>query len=152
MLENLIAEFGYFGLFIIAFLASGILPLASEVFLAAMPALGYNVWLSFLAATAGNYLGALLNYYVGLKGGEFVLSRYFKISPEQLDQANKRYERWGAPVLIMSWVPIVGDPLTIVAGVLRLDLWVYSFWIVLGKALRNLVVLGVVSSLLPYFG
>ncbi len=150
-MQNLITEFGYIGMFIIAFLSSSIIPLANEVFLAAMPALGYNIWLSFLAATVGNYLGAVLNYYMGYKGGQFVLSRYFKVSPENMQKTKALYERWGAPILIFSWVPFVGDPLTVVAGFFQLNLVIFSVWVALGKALRNLAVLGFISSLMNYW-
>ena len=93
MLQDLITELGYLGMFIIAFLSSSIIPLANEVFLAAMPALGFNIWLTFLAATAGNYLGSVLNYYMGYKGGHFVLSRYFKVSAENMQKTQTQYER-----------------------------------------------------------
>ncbi len=148
MIQNLVTEFGYLGMFIIAFLSSSIIPLANEVFLAAMPALGYDIWLAFLAATAGNYLGSVLNYYMGYKGGQFVLSRYFKVSPERLERAQTLYERWGAPILIMSWTPFIGDPLTVVAGLFQLNLLIFSIWVILGKALRNLAVLGLIRVVL----
>jgi len=142
MTEELLITFGYGGLFVISFLAATLFPLGSEAFVILMVARGYNSMLVLVVATAGNYLGSLTNYYVGMWGANFVFTRYVQIAPNTLQRAQSLYQRWGAPVLFFSWMPIVGDALTVFSGMLKLRLAVFSFWVLLGKALRYLVVVG----------
>jgi membrane protein YqaA with SNARE-associated domain len=151
MLIDFIFQFGYFGLFLISYLSATLLPLASEVFVLAMPRLGYNVWLITLSATAGSYLGSLTNYYVGRRGGDFILSRYMETKPKALARAERFFQRWGTVTLFFSWVPFIGDPLTAVAGAFHVDLRIFSFWVLFGKTLRYLVLLGLGNRLLAYF-
>ena len=139
-------QFGYVGLFIISFLAASLLPLSSELFVLAMPPLGYNIWWVGIVATVGNFAGALLNYYVGWKGSEFMLGRFFKIKESTRKKAEQFYERWGQVSLFFSWVPIIGDPLTAVSGAMKTDLRIFTFWVVLGKALRYVVLLGLAQQ------
>jgi membrane protein YqaA with SNARE-associated domain len=106
-----------------------------------MPALGYKIWPILIFATTGNYLGALTNYYMGKWGSGFLFTRYIQIEPEKLQQAQCLFGRWGTPILFLSWVPIIGDPLTIVGGLLNVDLRLFTFWVVLGKALRYVFIL-----------
>ncbi len=136
-------EFGYVGLFIISFLAASLLPLSSELFVLAMLPLGYNVWWVGIVATTGNFLGALLNYYVGMKGADFALSRYFKIKDSTRKKAEQFYERWGQGSLFFPWVRVIGDPLTAVSGAMHMDLRRFTFWVVLGKTLRYVVLIGI---------
>lgn len=145
-MTDLITSFGYIGLFILSFLASSLLPMSSEVALLAMLPLGYNVWGVTLVATAGNYCGALTNYYVGKWGADFFLSRYITIKPETWAKATAFYQRWGRIALFFSWVPIIGDPLTAVAGALDVNLRTFTFWVVLGKFLRYVVLLVIVQQ------
>ncbi|GAB4266560.1 MAG: YqaA family protein [Candidatus Promineifilaceae bacterium] len=140
-------QLGYLGLFLISFLSASLVPLASEFFVLGMPPLGYNVFVVGLVATAGNYLGALLNYYIGKKGADFVLGRYVKINPQTWAKAERFYHRYGAAALFFSWVPFIGDPLTAVAGALHLDWRIFTFWVVLGKGLRYILLLGIADQI-----
>ncbi len=140
---------GYFGLFIASFLAASLVPMSSEVALLAMLPLGYNVWGLMLVATAGNYVGALTNYFVGKWGADFFLSRYITIKPETWARAEAFYQRWGRIALFFSWVPIIGDPLTAVAGALHVNLRTFTFWVALGKFTRYLVLLALVHQVTP---
>ncbi len=142
MTEYLVFHFGYLGLFMVSFLAATLLPLSSEAIVILMPSLGYDPWLILIVASAGNFLGSLTNYYVGRWGADFLLSRYLQVKPEKLQQAQTLYTRWGVPVLFFSWLPIIGDPLTVIGGLLKVKLWLFTFWVLLGKMLRYLVVLG----------
>lgn len=138
---------GYLGLFVISFLAASLLPLSSELFVLGLPALGYNIWGVMLVATTGNYCGALLNYYVGKKGADFALSRFIQIKPKTWAKAERYYKKWGPVALFFSWVPFIGDPLTAVAGALELPLSTFTFWVLLGKTIRYLVLLGIAASI-----
>lgn len=144
-------QFGYFGLFVISFLASSILPLASEFFVVAMPQLGYSVWWVGIVATLGSFVGSLTNYYIGLKGTDLALGRWFKIDPKSWRRASSFYHRWGAIALFFSWVPFIGDPLTAVAGAFELKLTTFSFWVLLGKGLRYVVLLGIADRVAQWF-
>ncbi|MAT97836.1 MAG: hypothetical protein CL608_11885 [Anaerolineaceae bacterium] len=150
-MTDFIFSLGYFGLFLISFLSASLLPLASEVFVVGMPPLGYNVWVVIVVATVGSYSGSVVNYMIGKKGTDFVLGRYIKIDPKTWDRAERFYERWGPVALFFSWVPFIGDPLTAVAGALNMHFGIFSFWVLFGKTLRYLVLLGIASRFLKMF-
>ncbi len=150
-MESFIEQFGYLGVFLISYLSATLVPLASEAAVVAVYALGFNIWLIILSSTSGSVLGSITNYYVGKKGSEFVLSRYFKMEPQTLVRAERFFERWGAITLFFSWVPFIGDPLTLVAGIAKVDFRVFLFWVTFGKLLRQFVILGLASRILPYF-
>jgi len=136
MTTYLIANFGYLGLFLISFLAATLLPLSSEATVALMAATEFNPGGLLFIATAGNSLGALVNYLVGRWGADFVFSRFIKIDRATQEKLEKVYGRYGAPVLFFAWLPFVGDPLTVAAGALRVNPWVFISWVVLGKMFR----------------
>jgi membrane protein YqaA with SNARE-associated domain len=148
--ESFLEQFSYLGVFLISYLSATLIPLASEAAVVAVYALGLNVWLIILFSTSGSVLGSVTNYYVGKKGTEFVLARYFQMEPATLVRAERFFERWGAVVLFFSWVPFIGDPLTLVAGIAGVDFRVFIFWVTVGKLLRQFVILGLASQLLPY--
>ncbi|MCA9937186.1 MAG: DedA family protein [Anaerolineales bacterium] len=150
-MTSFVLSLGYVGLFLISYLAATILPLVSEVVVVAMPPLGYDVKLVVLTATAGNFLGSLTNYFIGRKGADFVLYRALKIKPSTLARAQDLYQRWGPVSVFFSWIPVIGDPLTIVAGIFRLRLSTFTFWVILGKFLRYLILLGIASEIASLF-
>ncbi len=135
---------GYLGLFVISFVAATLAPIGSEVFVTAMLLGGYNSWAVLFVATLGNSLGSLANYFVGKWGGDFVLSRWVHIAPTTLQRAHQVYKRWGAPALFFAWAPIIGDALTLVSGTLHLPILTFSGWVILGKLVRYLAVIGLV--------
>ena len=148
MADDPLRGFGYLGLFVVSFLAATLLPLGSEAAVALLPALGYEPVAVLAVATAGNTLGALLNYAVGRAGARLVATRWLRREPEGLARAGRLYARWGAPLLLLSWLPAVGDPLTAVAGAAGTPLPAFLFWVALGKLVRYAVVLGVAADLL----
>jgi membrane protein YqaA with SNARE-associated domain len=148
MLEEILIRFGYLGLFFICFLAATLVPLSSEVFVALASSLGYDNLLILVFATTGNYLGSLTSYYAGKKGNDFILSRYIYVKPERLQRTQFIYERWGTPILFFSWAPIIGDVLSFLSGILKVNLLVFTFWVVLGKFFRYAVILGTLRIIL----
>lgn len=141
MIEDLVFQSGYMGLFIVSFLAATLIPLGSEIFVVAMTLSGYNPWIIFATATTGNSLGAATNYCVGKYGANFIFSRYVKVNSEKRQNIERMYQKWGSPVLFFSWVPVVGDPLTMVAGGFNLNFYIFTFWVILGKAFRYTLVI-----------
>lgn len=141
MTAQFVEQFGYVGLLIASFLASTLLPMSSEVFVLLMAQLGFNRWLILLFATTGNFLGALANYAIGKLGNRFFLARYVSNDNKALRKAQDLYDRWGAPVLFFSWLPFIGDPLTVVPGILNSRLTTFTLWVLPGRALRYIFVL-----------
>lgn len=110
----------YAALFGAAFLAATLVPAQSELLLAYLLASGRHDWLRLLAvATAGNVLGSVVNWFLGRSIERFRDRRWFPVGSKALDRAERGYARWGKWSLLLSWVPIIGDPLTLVAGLLR---------------------------------
>lgn len=131
--------FGPFGLFISAFLAATILPLSSELVLSALLLQGLSPLMLIAIATLGNTLGSLSNYALGYWAGVHVVKRYLKISDKDLALAEQRFKRYGLISLCFAWVPIIGDPLTVVAGLIRIHLGWFILLVALGKLSRYAV-------------
>jgi membrane protein YqaA with SNARE-associated domain len=148
MLEQLLLDWGYIALFVISFLSASILPLASAFALPILYQVGFQTWPLLGVATTGNFLGSLSTYAVGRYGGNYMIDRWLRPDPQRRARAEKLYARYGAPILFFSWMPVLGDTLTFLAGVLHGDLWRFSFWIILGKFVRYAVVLGIFNALL----
>ena len=132
-------ELGYLGLFISAFLAATILPLGSEVVLVGLLLNGFDPASVVSIATVGNVLGSLVNYAIGFFGSAFLINRVLKISDESFYKSKQRFEKWGTASLLLAWVPIIGDPLTVIAGVLRINIWLFLFLVTVGKLARYIV-------------
>lgn len=128
---------GYLGLFLAAFGAATLLPLQSEAVLVGLLLSGsYNLGWLLGIATLGNVLGSLVNWWLGRWVDHFKERRWFPVGAKALDKARRHYERWGYWTLLLSWVPIIGDPLTLVAGVMRKPLWRFLLLVTVAKSLR----------------
>lgn len=134
------AELGYLGLFIAAFLAATILPLSSEVVLSALLLNGWSPIALVAVATVGNVLGSLTNYGLGYWAGPKVANKWLKIPEEEFVRAEQRFKKYGLFSLCFAWVPIVGDPITVVAGILRVRLLWFVLLVTAGKLLRYIVI------------
>ncbi len=131
----------YAGLFLASFLAATILPAQSEAVLAAMTLSGaYSVWGLVAVASVGNVLGAVVNWLLGRFLSRFEGRRWFPVSRAQVERAEGWYRRWGKWSLLLSWLPVVGDPLTVVAGVLREPLPAFLILVTIGKVGRYVVI------------
>jgi membrane protein YqaA with SNARE-associated domain len=129
------------GLFLTALIAGSILPLQSEAVLATL-LLTTDLSPLLLVATAslGNVAGSLINWLLGRGVAHFRDRRWFPVSPVLLARAECRYRRFGKWSLLLSWVPIIGDPLTVVAGVMREPLPTFLLLVTIAKSARYVVV------------
>ncbi|MCF8719880.1 YqaA family protein [Nitrospina gracilis] len=138
-MESLI-EFGYFGLFAAAFLAATILPFSSEVVLGALLINGMDPTALVAVATFGNVVGSVVNYGLGYGGMEVYQRKLSSTSKQDIDAALARYEKYGTASLLFAWVPVIGDPLTVAAGVLRVNLVTFLLLVTAGKLGRYVVI------------
>ena len=127
----------YLGLALTACIAATLLPMQSEAGLVALLYLdpGAVYWL-VLAASIGNVLGSQINWWLGSQLHRWQDRRWFPFKPRQLERAQGWYQRYGRWSLLLSWVPIIGDPLTLVAGVLREPFWRYTMLVCIAKVGR----------------
>ena len=136
----------YLAVFASAFLAATILPVASEVVLVGSSAMeGANITALLAVASVGNTLGSVVNWLVGRFLLRWRERRWFPIGAAALERATAWFARFGVWSLLLAWLPIVGDPLTLVAGVLRVNFWLFVALVALGKTARYALVLGVVD-------
>lgn len=125
------------GLFLSAFGAATLLPLQSEAVLVGLLLGGqYSVWTLLLAASLGNVLGSLVNWVLGRGIERWRDRRWFPVSAQTLEKAQARYRRFGSWSLLLSWAPVIGDPLTLIAGVMREPLWRFLLLVTLAKVGR----------------
>lgn len=136
-----------FGLFSAAFLAATLLPAQSELVLAGMALRGVEpIALLWAVATCGNLLGSCVNWALGRFMLHYADRRWFPVKPAHLAKAQAWYGRFGRWSLLASWVPIVGDPLTLVAGVMREPFWRFVLIVALAKGGRYALLLWGVSA------
>ncbi len=136
----------YISLFFTAFVAATLFPLSSEALLAALLFQGYSPLLLWLAATSGNTLGSCVNWYLGRQCLHFQDKKWFPFKPEQLARAQQQFQRYGVYSLLFSWLPVVGDPLTFFAGVMRISFGQFLVWVLIGKGLRYFVVIKMMQA------
>jgi membrane protein YqaA with SNARE-associated domain len=127
----------YAALFASAFLSATLLPGSSEAALVGLLAAGQgNVALLVAVATAGNVLGSVANWILGRFFSHFRDRRWFPVDRKSFDRAIEWYGRYGVWSLLLAWLPVVGDPLTLVAGALRTDIRWFVLLVMIGKAAR----------------
>ena len=126
---------GYLGLFLVGFLSSTILPMNSEGVLLILLAQDFDPWTCLIVATIGNSLGGLTNYWIGSLGQLKWLSR-LGMSEKRLSELEAKIKKYGYWLAFFSWVPFIGDPMTIALGYFRVSFWRVTALVVLGKFLR----------------
>jgi membrane protein YqaA with SNARE-associated domain len=132
----------YFGLFLSAFLAATLLPFSSEAVLAVLYATDqHHPWLLWAFATAGNTLGGFVNWLLGRYCLNWQDRRWFPFNPIQLEKAQRWFARYGQWSLLFAWLPVIGDPITFAAGILRVRIGMFLLLVGLSKGARYAVVL-----------
>lgn len=130
----------YFFLFISAFGAATLLPLQSEaVLIALLVQAKHSALILIVVATIGNVLGSCVNWYLGLKIEKFKDKKWFPVSAKKMQKAENIYQKYGFWSLLLSWTPVIGDPITLIAGLMKENFWRFLFIVTLAKAGRYIV-------------
>lgn len=148
---QLLTDWGYVGMFLSAFLAGTILPFSSEAVLLACIGLGLDPVASTLATTAGNALGGLTCYWIGHLGKTEWIEKYFKVDQKQMDKATRFIHGRGSWMALFSFLPVIGDAILIVLGLMRANIWIVAVSMTVGKLLRYALLvaaaLGIIHAL-----
>ena len=134
MLKMIVAYLTLFGW---SFLAATVLPLGSEAAVVLLVRQGYSIAWVVTVATAGNYLGACTTYWIGRAAARALRSR---ATTDKDPRATRLLAKYGAPALLLSWVPLIGDAIVAAAGVAQIAFLPFSMWTITGKFLRYVVV------------
>jgi len=130
----------YLYLFVVSFISATLLPMGSEAVLLYDLTLDLNIILLFILATLANSLGSLVNYYLGLKGEEYLLQKKH-IDEKKFLKAKSYFDKYGGYSLLFSWLPIVGDPITFVAGIVKYDIKKFIMLVIIAKGSRYLFII-----------
>jgi membrane protein YqaA with SNARE-associated domain len=139
MHEFLVAN-GYPALFLLSFLAATLIPLGSEWLLITLVAKGFEPLSVVMVASAGNILGACTSYLIGIYGSAFLTAKILRMDVADRARSERFFTRYGSWSLLLSWLPVIGDPLCLVAGMLRVAFSRFALLVVTGKAARYAVV------------
>ncbi len=139
----------YLALFLSSFFAATLLPAQSEAVLSFQLASNKEdlIYL-LLIATSGNVLGALVNWYLGKFFLHYKEKKWFPIKTDKLAKGEKYYKKYGRVSLLLSWMPIIGDPITFVAGVLKEPLWSFLILVTIAKGLRYIFIVAVTLNII----
>lgn len=125
----------YLYLFLTAFISATLFPMGSEAVLLYDLTLNLNIYLLFFVATFGNSLGSIVNYWLGFKGEEYLVEKKV-LNEKKILKAQKYFDRYGGYSLLLSWVPIIGDPITFIAGVVKYNFKKFVLLVIIAKGGR----------------
>ena len=131
----------YLSLFVISFLAATILPFSSELTLAGLIVTSnYDNLLLLIVASFGNVLGSVVNWVLGFYSRNLTSKKWFPFRETQIEKSSKWFRKFGKWSLLFAWVPVFGDPLTLIAGLLRVKFLDFIVLVAFGKVCRYLVI------------
>lgn len=135
-------------LFFAAFGAATLLPLQSEAVLLGLLSYGqHNPWLLIVVASIGNILGSCVNWWLGLKVEHYKNKTWFPVSELKMQQAQGIYHKYGYWSLLLSWLPMIGDPITLIAGLMKENFWRFLTLVSIAKIGRYLFIYGLFFQL-----
>jgi len=131
----------YLSLFVISFLAATILPFSSELTLAGLMATSsYDNSLLLIVASFGNVLGSVVNWILGFYSRNLAIKKWFPFKETQIERSSKWFNKFGRWSLLFAWVPIIGDPITLAAGLLRVKFIEFIILVTIGKVSRYFLI------------
>ena len=136
---DFLTEWGLFGLFISSFLSATVIPFSSEFVLSFMILNGFDIYLTILIATIGNWFGGLSSYLIGRLGKWTIIEKYFAVDKNKIFKFKLKVDRFGSVLAFFSWLPIIGDVIALSLGFLRTNFILVSIWMLLGKILRYII-------------
>lgn len=139
-MQEFLVTNGYPALFLLGFLASTLIPLGSEWLVVALLVKGFALLPVVLTASAGNFLGACTSYAIGIYGSRFMTERILRMNERDCARAERVFTRYGSWSLFFSWLPLIGDPLCLVAGMLKISFGRFALLVMAGKAARYAMV------------
>lgn len=128
----------YLTLFISALISATLFPLGSEALLIYDIKEGYNLYLLLFFATLGNVLGSVVNFYLGLKGEDYCEKKGY-LKEKSIKKYKSFFDKFGGFALLLSWVPLIGDPITFIAGILKYNFKMFLFFVTIAKFGRYLI-------------
>ena len=132
---------GYLSLFTISFLAATILPFSSELMLASMLSMeNNNRILLIIISSLGNILGSVFNWVLGFYFMKLQNKKWFPFNKKQISKSSLWFEKYGKWSLLFAWVPIIGDPLTFVAGTMKINFFIFLILVGIGKISRYFII------------
>lgn len=134
-MEGLI-EYGYWGLFLGAFLAATVIPFSSDVLLVALIAAGGDPVITVIAATAGNWLGGLTSFGLGWLGKWEWIEKWFHVDQNKIEQHAEKIAKWGSWLALFTWAPIIGDVMAIGLGFYKVNFKSAALFMLIGKCAR----------------
>lgn len=143
-----LTEWGYWGMFISAFLAGTVLPFSSEAVLLACIGLGLDPVLSTLSTTAGNALGGLTCYWIGHLGKMEWIEKYLGVKKKQMDNAERFIKGKGSWIAFLSFLPVIGDAILVVLGLMRANAIIVAISMTLGKLARYAILVATTLKLI----
>ncbi|RCX03482.1 membrane protein YqaA with SNARE-associated domain [Marinomonas foliarum] len=132
----------YLSVFLVSFFSATILPMGSEgILLYYASDASLSIFLLWSLASLGNTLGGLTNWLLGRYLIRFEGAKWFPISATSRQKAEHFFNRYGMVSLLFTWLPIVGDGIALVSGVLRTPIWYFLPLVLIGKAARYALIL-----------
>ncbi|MDP6909058.1 MAG: YqaA family protein [Flavobacteriales bacterium] len=129
-------EYGYWGLFLAAFLSGTVVPFSSEVVLAGGLYAGMDPWPALIVATIGNWIGGYTTFWIGRMGKLDWIEKYFRVKHEKLLEWEHSVEKYGAYFAILGWLPILGNVILLALGFFRAHATNSAWWMLVGKTAR----------------
>ena len=136
----------YLGLFVSAFLAATLVPAYSEILFASLVATGYDPLTLWLWASTGNTLGSAVNWVLGRYLLHFQDRKWFPFKEKNLALAQGWFQKYGVWSLLMAWLPVGGDALTFIAGIMRVRFWIFLVLTAIGKGARYAFLLAILET------
>ncbi len=138
---QLLESYGYWGMFLAAFLAGSFFPFSSEAVMVGLMAAGLDPWVLMIYGTTGNVLGSVVNYFIGRMGKTEWFEKYLHVKPESMEKARRFMRGHGAWMGFFAFIPLLGSAITILLGLMRANPVITFISITLGKIFRYLILI-----------
>ncbi|MBO7109318.1 MAG: DedA family protein [Prevotella sp.] len=138
---ELLTSYGYWGMFLAAFLAGSFFPFSSEAVMVGLMAAGLDPWVLMIYGTSGNVLGSVLNYCIGRMGKTEWFEKYLHVKPESMEKARRFMRGHGAWMGFFAFIPLLGSAITILLGLMRANPVITFISITLGKLFRYIILI-----------